>query len=203
MTVELILALVAFAFVGSVTPGPNNLMLMTSGLNFGWFRTLPHMFGVGIGFLVMVVLVGLGLTRLFELFPLSYVILKTLSALYLTYLAWKIYNMAPTPKAAEGQPEASSKPMTFLQAAMFQWVNPKAWVMALTAISAYTVSTSAMTSVLIVAAVFALVMLPSISMWVLLGRQMQRFLSDEKKLRWFNRIAALLLMLALYPIVMG
>lgn len=158
------------------------------------------MFGVGIGFLIMLFLVGVGLTRLFEVFPLSYVILKSISALYLVYLSWKIFNMAPSVKNVDGD---QSKPMTFLQAAMFQWVNPKAWVMALTAISAYTVSSGSMVSVLIVAAVFALVMLPSISMWVLLGRQMQRVLNDEIKLRWFNRIAAVLLLLTLYPIVVG
>ena len=132
MTYELLAALSVFAFVSSITPGPNNLMLMASGANFGFTRSIPHMLGIGIGFTVMVVLVGLGLIQIFDTVPYSYTALKIFSVLYMSWLAWKIANAA----APEGG-QAGGTPLTFLQAAAFQWVNPKAWAMALTAITAY------------------------------------------------------------------
>ncbi|SEV98911.1 LysE type translocator [Aliiroseovarius sediminilitoris] len=120
MTIELLSAFVAFAFVSSITPGPNNLMLMASGANFGFQRTIPHMLGIGIGFTFMIVLVGAGLMTLFDLYPVSYTILKTGSVVYLLWLAWKIANASQP-----GTGKASGIPMSFLQAAAFQWVNPK------------------------------------------------------------------------------
>ena len=116
MTMQLLPALVAFAFVTSITPGPNNLMLMTSGANFGWTRTIPHMLGVGIGFTVMIVLIGAGLIQVFELWPLTHTILKIASVLFLAYLAWKIANAAP-PAAAQDE---TGTPLTFLQASLFR-----------------------------------------------------------------------------------
>jgi threonine/homoserine/homoserine lactone efflux protein len=132
MTVDLLIALTGFAFVTVITPGPNNLMLMTSGANFGFRRTVPHMLGIGLGFPTMVFLVGIGVMQVFDLWPLSYVILKIVSVAYLLYLAWKIANAAPPKKA-----EAEGRPLTFLQSAAFQWVNPKAWSMALSAVTLY------------------------------------------------------------------
>ncbi len=122
MTLDLILALIAFALVSSITPGPNNLMLMASGANFGLKRTVPHMLGVSIGFVFMVVLVGAGLVQVFDAYPVSYTVLKVVSVAYLLYLAWKIGSNRKPPKGAK----TGSKQMTFLQAAAFQWVNPKA-----------------------------------------------------------------------------
>ncbi len=135
MTYSLLAALALFAFVSSITPGPNNLMLMASGANFGFRRTVPHMLGVALGFVFMVVLVGSGLVQVFDAWPLSYTILKSVSVIYLLYLAWKIATAAPA-----AQTSAGGTPMTFPQAAAFQWVNPKTWAMALTAITAYTPS---------------------------------------------------------------
>jgi len=126
MTLELFSALVAFAFVTVITPGPNNLMLMVSGANFGFRRTVPHMLGIGLGFPAMVALVGIGVMQVFDLWPASYAILRVLSVVYLLYLAWKIANAAP-PSAVQ----AGGRPLTFLQSAAFQWVNPKAWTMSL------------------------------------------------------------------------
>jgi len=137
MTFNVFLAFAAFCFVSSATPGPNNLMLMASGANFGIRRTVPHWLGIGTGFTVMVIVVGLGLMNVFEMFPVIYKILKTLSVAFLVYLAWKIANAAPL-----GETGAVGQPMTFLQAVAFQWVNPKAWAMALTAISVYSPSNS-------------------------------------------------------------
>ena len=200
MPYEIILALTAFAFVASITPGPNNLMLMASGANFGVLRTLPHLLGVNIGFATMIALVGLGLTRLFDAFPLTYTVLKTVSVVYLLYLAWKIANAAPP---AGGAQEAKGEPLSFLQAVSFQWVNPKAWAMALTAIGAYSLPTSPVVGVLIIALVFGLVNLPAISLWMIAGVQLRRFLSSAGRLRAFNVVAALLLVATVIPIMIG
>ena len=195
MAQDTLFALCLFAFVSSITPGPNNLMLMASGANFGFRRTVPHMLGIGIGFTVMVVLVGAGLLRVFDAYPISYTILKAISVLYLAYLAWKIANAA-----APEQKDAEARPMTFLQAAMFQWVNPKAWAMALTAISAYAPEQS-FAAILLVALVFGAINLPSVSTWTVLGQQMARLLTDRRRLIAFNWIMATLLIASLYPIL--
>lgn len=197
LTAELFTALVAFAFVSSITPGPNNLMLMTSGTNFGFVRTIPHMLGVSIGFALMIVLVGAGLAQVFELYPVAHTILKYASCAYLVWLAWKIATAAPPGAKGEGKPD----PMTFIQAALFQWVNPKAWTMALTAVSAYTLPADPIVSLLLVAAVFGAVNLPSVGSWTLMGAQLRRFLSDPVKLRVFNVTMAVVLVASLFPVV--
>lgn len=195
MEPQLLLALMSFAFVSSITPGPNNLMLLASGVNFGLRRTVPHMLGIGIGFTLMVVLVGIGLGEVFRQVPALYTVMKYAGALYMLYLAWKLANAGPVEDG-----EASGKPMTFLQAAAFQWVNPKAWVMALVAISAYTSPQNYLVSVLLVALVFGLVNLPSVSVWALFGVAMRRFLSNLKVVRVFNVTMALLLVASIWPI---
>lgn len=197
MNAEILTALAIFAFVSSITPGPNNLMLMNSGANYGFKRTLPHALGVGIGFTVMVALVGLGIMQLFDIFPISYQILKVLSIVYLLYLAGKI---AMSNSSIETD-NSNAKPFTFMQAAMFQWVNPKAWTMALTAISVYA-PTKSLDAVLFVSLVFGLVNFPCISGWVVLGQKMQVFLTNKKRLRVFNGSMAALLVLSLYPVLL-
>ncbi|MHA3914626.1 LysE family translocator [Halovulum sp. GXIMD14793] len=197
MTYDLLTALIAFAFVTSVTPGPNNLMLMASGANFGFRRSIPHMLGISIGFVGMVALIGLGLGRIFDIFPVSYVILKVLSVAFLLYLAFKIATAAPIEEGA-----ATGHPLTFLQAAAFQWVNPKAWAMAIGAITAYAAEQS-WQSVLIVAAVFGAVNLPSITLWTTLGREAKRVLTSPERLRLFNWTMAGLLVASLWPVLTG
>jgi len=197
MNAEILTALAIFAFVSSITPGPNNLMLMNSGANYGFKRTLPHALGVGIGFTVMVALVGLGIMQLFDIFPISYQILKVLSIVYLLYLAGKI---AMSNSSIETD-NSNAKPFTFVQAAMFQWVNPKAWTMALTAISVYA-PTKSLGAVLFVSLAFGLVNFPCISGWVVLGQKMQVFLTNKKRLRVFNGSMAALLVLSLYPVLL-
>jgi len=195
MTYELLTALAAFAFVTSITPGPNNLMLMASGANFGFRRTIPHMLGVGLGFVFMVVLIGAGLAQVFETYPISYQVLKVVSIAYLLYLAWKIATAAPP-----GEAEQAGTPLTFLQAALFQWVNPKAWAMALTAVSAYAPSQS-FGAIALVAVIFGLVNVPSVGSWTILGQQMRRLLSNPSRLRAFNVVMAVLLLGSLYPVL--
>ena len=197
MTYEILLGLTVFALVSSITPGPNNLMLMASGANFGFRRTIPHMLGVGLGFTFMVLLVGVGLVQVFDAFPVSYQILKVISVVYLLYLAWKIGTATPP----EENPEASGTPFTFIQAALFQWVNPKAWTMALTAISVYSPSQS-LVAMAFVAGVFGAINLPCVSLWTTLGQQMQRVLTNPARLRAFNVAMAVLLVGSLYPVLL-
>ena len=192
----IITALVGFAFVSSITPGPNNLMLMASGANFGFQRTIPHMLGISVGHSFMVALMGLGLGQVFEAYPTARMILQIASSAYLLYLAWKIANAAPP---REG--EAQGKPFTFLQAAAFQWVNPKAWYMAIYAITNYTPDNySVLSGALLVAVVFAGTNLPSITVWATLGTQVKRLLNRPRLLRTFNWTMAGLLVLTLYPV---
>jgi len=196
MNIEVLTALCTFAFVGSVTPGPNNLMLMASGANFGIRRTLPHLFGIVVGFTVMVMLVGVGLMQVFAAYPLSYDFLRIFSIVYLGYLAWKI--AASTSLSAC----ASAKPMTSLQAALFQWVNPKAWAFALTLVTVYA-PTRSLAAVGFVALAAALVNLPSIFVWIVIGNRMQHYLREGIRLRIFNTAMAVLLLASLYPVVVG
>lgn len=127
MSTSLLSAFVLFAFVSSITPGPNNTMLLASGVNFGFRRSMPHALGISIGFMLLVICVGLGLGEVFKLFPWAYTLLRYVGAAYLLYLAWKIANAG----GMSDNPDEHGKPMTFLGAAAFQWVNPKAWIMAL------------------------------------------------------------------------
>ena len=198
MTFEFLTALSIFAFVASITPGPNNLMLMASGANFGYLRTLPHMAGVVVGFTTMLFLVGIGLIKIFDTVPASYLVLKVVSVVYLVYLAWKIATAAaPGEASAEG-----GKPFTFLQAALFQWVNPKAWTIGLTAITVYA-PTRSLGAILILMIVFTAVTVPSISLWTLVGQQLRSLLTNKLRLRVFNGLMAALLIVSLYPALMN
>jgi threonine/homoserine/homoserine lactone efflux protein len=188
MDLELLTAFSLFALVSSITPGPNNLMLMASGANFGIRRTVPHMLGIGIGFVIMVILVGIGLVGVFDAYPVSYDILRVVSIIYLVYLAWKIATAAPPEPG-----KAAGKPFTFVQAALFQWVNPKAWAMALTAVTVYAPGRS-LEAIFWVAFVFGVINLPSVSCWTLLGRQIQPLLTSGRRLQTFNFLMAGLLL---------
>ncbi len=181
-------ALSAFALVSSITPGPNNMMLMASGANFGLRRTVPHALGVGIGFTLMIVLVGVGLMGLFDLFPILNTVLKVVSVAYLLWLAWKIANAA----APTTDGDARGKPMTLVQAMLFQWVNPKAWTMALSAIALYAPDRN-IAAVLLVAVVFGIINLPSTSIWAVMGQVLRGWLSSPARLRAFNWTMAALL----------
>ncbi|GBF56731.1 cysteine/O-acetylserine efflux protein [Candidatus Phycosocius bacilliformis] len=200
MTQELLLALCGFALVSSITPGPNNLMLMASGTNFGFMRTIPHMLGVSIGFVVMTVLVGLGLAQVFVAYPIAYTALKGGSVIYLIYLSWKIATATP-PGSDHPNAQANAKPFTFLQACLFQWVNPKAWTMSLMSVTAYVPSEDPISGLVIVAVVFGLINLPTVSLWAYAGMQLRQFLQDPVKLRIFNIVAAVTLLASLYPVI--
>jgi threonine/homoserine/homoserine lactone efflux protein len=196
MTLDLLLAFVAFAFVTAFTPGPNNAMLLASGVNFGFRRSVPHILGIAFGIAVMVVAVGMGLGGVFRAYPVLYDILRWAGAAYLLYLAWRIAR-----SGAPGSGGPPARPMSFLGAAAVQWVNPKAWVMVLSAVTTYTPRDGYFRNALIVAAVFALVVGPSVGVWAGFGTAMRRYLSDSGRIRAFNLAMALLLVLSLYPLV--
>ena len=193
MVTQQLIGLLGFAFVSSITPGPNNMMLMASGANYGLRRTIPHMLGVAIGFTVMIAMVGVGLVGLFEAWPPAFTILKVVSAFYLLWLAWKI---ATSPPPASGDSGNGGCPMTFMQAALFQWVNPKAWTMALTAITVYA-GTRSIASVIGVAIVFGLINLPSVGVWAAMGQYMRRWMTNDTTRRMFNWGMAALLVASL------
>lgn len=195
MTSAILAALFGFAFVTTVTPGPNNLMLMASGANFGFRRTVPHMLGIAGGVSLMALLVGLGLMTLFEAVPLLNGILKVVSVLYLLWLAYKIATAA----AIEAR-DAKARPMTLMQAAAFQWVNGKAWAMCLSAITIYAPDRTLL-SVVVVAGAFALVSLPAISVWAWLGTIIRQWLSSPRRLQVFNLTMATLLVASMYPLL--
>ena len=195
MTYDLLLALLGFAFVTSVTPGPNNMMLLASGVNFGFRPTIPHMLGISVGHSVMVFLVGLGLAGVFTAWPSALTLLKVASVGYMLWLAWKIANAG-----SPGAGNSAARPMTFLQAAGFQWVNPKAWAMALGAVSAY-VPDPSVRAYAAVALVFAAVNLPSVSVWAGAGQAVRRWLDRPGRLRAFNWTMAGLLVLSLWPVL--
>jgi threonine/homoserine/homoserine lactone efflux protein len=196
MQADTLLALFLFAFTTSITPGPNNMMLFASGVNFGFSRTIPHMFGIGAGFLSLLIAVGLGLGALLHSVPMLYTGLKFAGGAYLVWIAWKI---GTSRTLSDGK--AGAVPMTFLQAAAFQWINPKAWVMAVTAMATYTSEQSYQTSVFIVGIVFAIVNVPSVSTWAGFGSALRQWLSDPVRLKWFNITMAVLLVLSLWPML--
>jgi threonine/homoserine/homoserine lactone efflux protein len=196
MQADTLLALFLFAFTTSITPGPNNMMLFASGVNFGFARTIPHMFGIGAGFLSLLIAVGLGLGALLHSVPLLYTALKFAGGAYLVWIAWKIGSSRTL---SEGK--AGAVPMTFLQAAVFQWINPKAWVMAVTAMATYTSEQHYLASVLIVGIIFAIVNVPSVSTWAGCGSALRQWLSDPIRLKWFNITMAVLLVLSLWPML--
>lgn len=175
MTPDLLLALSAFALVTVITPGPNNLMLMASGANFGIRPSVPHMLGIGIGFPAMVLLVGLGAMQVFDLWPPLLVILKVASVAYMLWLAWKIAHAA-----APGEGRSAARPLSFLQAAAFQWVNPKAWSMALGAITLYAADRQ-LSAVLWVAGTYVVMSVISTTAWTAMGKGLRRMLTKDRK----------------------
>ncbi|MDQ0421365.1 threonine/homoserine/homoserine lactone efflux protein [Peteryoungia aggregata LMG 23059] len=196
MSADTLLALVLFAFATSITPGPNNMMLFASGVNFGFRRTVPHMLGIGAGFLSLLIGVGMGLGAVLHAYPPAFIALKVAGGLYLLWIAWKIGT-----SRSMGEGEAKARPMTFLGAAAFQWVNPKAWVMAVTAMAVYPNPEHYALTVAIVALVFAAVNVPSVSTWAGFGSALREWLSVPVRLKWFNITMAVLLLLSLWPML--
>ena len=191
-----ILSFSSFAFVAAFTPGPNNIMLAASGANFGFRATLPHIIGICIGFCLLVLMAGFGLTNLFALIPELYTILKFVSFLFLLYLAWKIATAA-APKQG-----GRTTPLRLWQAALFQMVNPKGISVIISAVTAYTSTAAALANdVVIMLVVFSAVTIAATCTWTVFGVFIRDFLRRPGRLRWFNSLMALLLLASLIPIV--
>lgn len=198
MTADLLLAFMAFATVTTVTPGPNNTMLLASGANFGYRRSLPAILGIAAGIVLMMTAVGLGLGGLFQTWPALYDVLRWVGASYLLWLAWRIAR-AGGGKAGSGP----VRPLSFLQSAGFQWVNPKAWLMVIGAVTAYIPRDGYVQWLPIVAGLMGLIAIPCVSLWAGLGQAIGRLLDGPGRLRAFNLTMAALLVLSLYPILFG
>ena len=189
-------AVAAFALAAAITPGPNNVLVMASGANFGFRRTIPHVLGTSIGIAMMIILIGIGLTIVYDLLPVLHTGLKLVAFAYLLFLAWKIANTAPPESGS-----SNSRPFTLVQAAAFQWVNPKVWAMGLSVVTLYAPERSFL-SVALIAMIFALVGIPANSLWAGTGTVLRKWLSNGKQIRMFNVAMAILLVASLYPIIM-
>ncbi len=202
MSAETWLAFALFAFVSSITPGPNNTMLLASGVNFGFARSLPHTAGVTLGVCLMILLMGLGLGAVFARYPLLYTLMRYAGASYMLYIAWMIFRSSPTTGAAPDSGQTKqARPMRLIAAMAFQWVNPKAWVMALAAITTYLPAGHSLWLLLALVGVMGAINLPSVCSWALFGSSMRRYLQQPTFLRIFNTCAALALVASLYPLL--
>ena len=190
-------SLVLFAVACSVTPGPNNIMVMTSGVNFGFAKSLPVLFGICIGFGVMLLAVGMGFGQIFERFPELHQALQVVGIVYLLYLAWLISGAT---KISES--ESASKPITFMKGALFQWVNPKAWIVATGAVSTFTSTNSNYeTQIIILVTTFLVVSFPCVGVWLSFGTMLKKYLDNDGHRKWFNLSMAFILVLSVVPVV--
>jgi threonine/homoserine/homoserine lactone efflux protein len=197
MPYDVFVAMFVFAAVTAFTPGPNNIMVTASGVNFGFARTIPHLAGILSGFMVMLVGCGAGLGALFTAYaPLQYA-LKIVGAAYMLWLAWKVANARP----ADDEPDSSARPLTFLQAVAFQWVNPKAWVIAISAIAIYVRPNHWLVDFAILLAVFGLFTILSTATWTGFGVALRGLLRNPRHARIFNWIMAVLLVASIAPMV--
>jgi len=191
-------SLFIFTFVAGITPGPNNMMLMTSGLNHGIRKSLPHYLGVCIGFPVMVAAIGFGMGAVFSKYPSIYLYLKISGITYLFYLAWKIANTG-NPKTAQ----KIGKPFSFIQAAAFQWLNPKAWAIAVGALAAFTSKENFTVNVFTVILAYLVMGLICMALWLKLGQSLKRFLQTGNRVNYFNIVMAVLLVLSVIPMALS
>ena len=192
-----LISLATFAMVTAFTPGPNNVMLAASGANFGFRRTLPHIFGILVGFCSLVLAAGLGLATLFAMLPWLYDLLKIISFLFLLYLAWKIGS------AGRVTTKDKDKPLSFVQAASFQLINPKGIMVIISSVSAYTSTAENVgAEVTILLFVFAIVTLCATCTWTVFGTGIAQLLTSHTRLRQFNVTMALLLVASLLPSIL-
>jgi threonine/homoserine/homoserine lactone efflux protein len=199
MSHSLFLAFVIFAAVMFFTPGPNNIMLLSSGLTYGFRPTIPHIMGITIGFAFMVGAVGIGLGTIFIAHPVLQTILKYAGAAYLIYLA--VHIAMSEPPSAE-KDERRGRPMTFWGAAMFQWVNAKGWVMVIGTITAYAAIAAFPLNIAIQVGISLILGVLSCTAWALFGTALRSVLTSPRAVRAFNIVMALLLLASLYPVFM-
>jgi threonine/homoserine/homoserine lactone efflux protein len=197
MSQSLLIAFVMFAIVMFFTPGPNNIMLLSSGLTYGFRRTVPHIVGITVGFAFMIGAVGVGLGTVFIAYPVLQTILKYAGVAYLVYLAVMIAMSEPV----EADKENGRGPMTFWGAAMFQWVNAKGWVMVIGTITAYATIASFPWNIAIQVALSLMLGAMSCTAWTLFGSSLRPILTSPRAVRAFNIVMAVLLLASLYPVL--
>ena len=197
MPLSLFLALVLFSFAMAFTPGPNNIMLAASGVNFGFARTIPHMGGVALGFLALLVACGAGLGLMFVAVPVLQLVLKVAGAAYMLFLAFKV----ATAHLSDGDARAPARPFTFLQAVAFQWVNPKAMVASLSAFALYVRPGHELSDFPIMLGVLMVCTFGSMLTWTGFGVGLRRLLREPRHARLFNLVMALLLVASIVPMV--
>lgn len=195
-TFTLLVSIFMFSFATSMTPGPNNIMLLSSGLTFGYKRTIPHILGVVLGFPFMTICVGLGLGKFFEIYPFAFEILKVIGIAYLLYLAWKIANSSPKIK----ENDENAQPLKFFPIVAFQWLNPKNWMKIVTAVSVYVVSVEdALMQIVIISLIFFLTVFISANSWAIGGVVLKKLIKSDVGIRRFNITMAVLLVLSIVP----
>lgn len=197
MSLDALFAVAVFAAVTSITPGPSNFMLLASGANFGFRATVPQVLGITCGFTSLLLAVGLGLGTLFEALPALHLALKLGGAAYLLVLAWRLAHAS----SIDDRPSGHGRPLTWLESAAFQWINPKAWVVALAAMAVNTTPGASLGTVAPVCLVFALVNLPTVSAWAAFGVALRGYLADPVRLRRFNLTMGVLLAATLWPML--
>jgi len=194
---EFYFAIWLFALSTTITPGPNNIMIMASGVNFGVKQSIPHLLGVCFGFPPMIIVLGLGFNTILSTYPIIHEAVKMIGVLYLFYLAWLIAKSSPS-----SLDKTIAKPITFIKAALFQWLNPKAWVMAIGAISVYTsASSNFLMQILYIALVFLIAAFPCQCIWLLFGTKLKKYLKSDKHQQIFNKSMAALLVVSILPVL--
>ncbi|MEN9714725.1 MAG: hypothetical protein RJA35_192 [Actinomycetota bacterium] len=192
--------IVVYSFVTAFTPGPNNMMLLASGTNFGFRRTLPHMFGITVGVFVLQLAIGLGLGEVFKLLPWLYFILRLASFGYLLYLAYKIATSSAPSGSSEG---GRSRPMTVWGAAAFQLINPKTLIVSVGFFATYLPPNPPAPKLILVVLINSLIAFASTATWAGLGTLVQRYLQKPSAVRVFNWTMATLLVLSMVPVLLG
>ncbi len=187
---SLLSALVTYYFIMFVTPGPNNAMLTASGMKFGFLKTLPHLIGIPSGHILQISLVSFGLGNLFVKFPQVQFYMKILCFFYLIYLSWTIIGSFSDIKKESG------RPLKFYEAAAFQFINPKAWTIAITVVSAFfPAEENFILATIFLTFTAAIVCFPSICLWALFGNSLRIFIKNEKIKKNIEYILALLLII--------
>lgn len=198
MPFDIFISALTFVFVGSFTPGPNNAMLLASGVNYGFARTMPHILGVVIGYAVMFAALALGLGGVFAANPALFNALRVTSAIYLLWLAWRIATAARPDHAPDAADQ--SRPLTFLQAALFQWINPKGVGMGLAASAIYLRPDRLTSELPVMLALILFMSFASAAAWALFGQAVREVLEDETRRVWFNRVMGLALAASIWPL---
>jgi len=189
----------SFPFMISMgfTPGPNNILVASSGVNFGFRATVPHILGVTVGFPLMLLIVGLGLAKIFIAFPPIHTVLRYVCIVYMLYLAWRIARASAMDEA-----RGTRKPLTFMQGALIQWVNGKGWVVALSLVTTYTVVDRTLPlQIATLAAIALFITMASVCCWTYFGSLLRKFLQTQSRRRWFNYSMAALLVVSIIPVI--